>query len=120
MSGHAGFGWVLLVLGLVITGVGLVWILAPSIPWPGRLPGDIRIERESFRFYFPLGRRLGERHGDQTWLLSFIDSARRSTCWRISAAGKCTRWPWPGKTHSKRYAASRSIDPACCGHEYQQ
>jgi Protein of unknown function (DUF2905) len=54
MSGHAGFGWVLLVLGLVITGVGLVWILAPSIPWLGRLPGDIRIERESFRFYFPL------------------------------------------------------------------
>jgi hypothetical protein len=32
----------------------LVWILAPSIPLPGRLPGDIRIERESFRFYFPL------------------------------------------------------------------
>jgi hypothetical protein len=45
---------VLLVLGLVIAGAGLVWILAPSIPWLGRLPGDIRIERESFRFYFPL------------------------------------------------------------------
>jgi hypothetical protein len=44
----------LLVLGLVIAGVGLVWILAPSIPWLGRLPGDIRIERENFRFYFPL------------------------------------------------------------------
>jgi hypothetical protein len=45
---------VLLVLGLVIAGVGLVWILAPSLPWLGRLPGDIRIERENFRFYFPL------------------------------------------------------------------
>ena len=54
MSGQASFGWALLVLGLVITGVGLVWILAPSIPWLGRLPGDIRIERENFRFYFPL------------------------------------------------------------------
>ena len=54
MTDHAGFGWVLLVLGLVIAGVGLVWILAPSIPWLGRLPGDIRIERENFRFYFPL------------------------------------------------------------------
>jgi Protein of unknown function (DUF2905) len=54
MSGQASFGWVLLVLGLVIAGVGLVWILAPSIPWLGRLPGDIRIERENFRFYFPL------------------------------------------------------------------
>lgn len=54
MSDHAGFGWLLLILGLVIAGVGLVWILAPSIPWLGRLPGDIRIERENFRFYFPL------------------------------------------------------------------
>ena len=44
----------LLVLGLVLAGVGLVWILVPSIPWLGRLPGDIRIERENFRFYFPL------------------------------------------------------------------
>jgi hypothetical protein len=54
MTDHAGFGWILLVLGLGIAGVGLVWILAPSIPWLGRLPGDIRIERENFRFYFPL------------------------------------------------------------------
>ena len=41
-------------LGLVLAGIGLVWILVPSIPWLGRLPGDIRIERENFRFYFPL------------------------------------------------------------------
>jgi hypothetical protein len=54
MTDHAGFGWGLLALGLVIAGVGLVWILAPSIPWLGRLPGDIRIERENFRFYFSL------------------------------------------------------------------
>ncbi len=54
MADHANFGWVLLLLGLVIAGVGLVWILAPSIPWLGRLPGDIRIEEKHFRFYFPL------------------------------------------------------------------
>ena len=54
MSGHAIFGWLLLVLGLVLAGVGLVWILAPSIPWLGRLPGDVRIEGEGYRFYFPL------------------------------------------------------------------
>lgn len=48
----------LLVLGLVIAGVGLIWILAPSIPLLGRLPGDIRIERENFRFYFPLVKCL--------------------------------------------------------------
>jgi len=33
MSDHARFGWILLALGLLIAGVGLVWILAPSIPW---------------------------------------------------------------------------------------
>jgi hypothetical protein len=54
MSDHAGFGWILLILGLVIAGIGLVWLLAPSIPWLGRLPGDIRIERDNFRLYFPL------------------------------------------------------------------
>jgi DUF2905 family protein len=54
MESTSGFGWMLLVLGLVIAGVGLVVILAPSIPWLGRLPGDIRIERENFRFYLPL------------------------------------------------------------------
>jgi hypothetical protein len=39
MTDHAGFGWMLLVLGLVTAGVRLVWILASSIPWLGQLPG---------------------------------------------------------------------------------
>jgi len=54
MSEHASFGWVLLVLGLVLAVVGLVWILVPSIPWLGRLPGDLHIETGNTRFYFPL------------------------------------------------------------------
>jgi hypothetical protein len=53
MSDRVGIAWMLLALGLVLAGVGLIWILAPSIPWIGRLPGDIRIERENFHFYFP-------------------------------------------------------------------
>ena len=47
-------GLTLLVIGLLIAVIGLVWMAAPSIPWLGKLPGDIRIEREDFRFYFPL------------------------------------------------------------------
>lgn len=54
MDSHAGFGWMLLVLGLVVAGIGLFTILAPSIPWLGRLSGDICIEGKNFRFYFPL------------------------------------------------------------------
>ncbi len=44
---------VLIILGLVLLVVGLSW------PWLQkiglfRLPGDIVIERENFRFYFPI------------------------------------------------------------------
>jgi hypothetical protein len=54
MDRHTSFGWALLALGLIIAAIGLLWIFVPSVPWLGRLPGDIRIERENFRFYFPL------------------------------------------------------------------
>jgi hypothetical protein len=54
MDHHAGFGWMLLMLGVLIAGIGLIWILAPAIPWLGRLPGDISIEKENFHFYLPL------------------------------------------------------------------
>lgn len=47
-------GWLLVLLGLVLAGLGLLWLVLPSIPWLGRLPGDIVIERDGFRFYFPL------------------------------------------------------------------
>ena len=47
-------GWILIIIGLLVTGIGIVWLTAPSIPMLGKLPGDIRIEREHFRFYFPL------------------------------------------------------------------
>ena len=47
-------GWLLVILGLVIATIGLVWLLAPSLPWLGRLPGDIVIERGNGRFYFPV------------------------------------------------------------------
>lgn len=44
---------VLVMLGIVLVLVGLAW------PWLARLPlfhlpGDIAIEREGFRFYFPI------------------------------------------------------------------
>jgi len=47
-------GWALIFVGGLIALVGLVWLITPSIPWLGKLPGDIVIERENFRFYFPL------------------------------------------------------------------
>lgn len=46
--------WTLIVLGLVIAGVGAIWLLTPHIPWLGKLPGDIAAERPNFRFHFPV------------------------------------------------------------------
>jgi hypothetical protein len=58
MDNQPNFGWLLVLFGLLLAGVGLLWILRPSIPWLGQLPGDIRIERENFRLYFPLATCL--------------------------------------------------------------
>jgi len=52
-------------LGKILLGVGLVMVLlggflllvsnfSGKVPWLGRMPGDIYIERGSWRFYFPL------------------------------------------------------------------
>jgi hypothetical protein len=57
MSDLAVFGKLLIGLGLFIAGVGLVLYFAgrlPGLGWLGRLPGDIAIERDNFRFYFPI------------------------------------------------------------------
>lgn len=44
---------VLLTIGLVLVGLGLLWPWLQKIGL-GHLPGDIIIERENFRFYFPV------------------------------------------------------------------
>ena len=44
---------ILIILGLAILLLGLAWPWLGSLPF-GRLPGDLVIERENFRFYFPL------------------------------------------------------------------
>jgi hypothetical protein len=48
------FGKTLIVAGVVLVLVGLVISFAGSIPWLGRLPGDIHIKKDGFQFYFPI------------------------------------------------------------------
>jgi len=49
------FGKALVVIGLALAGLGAVLWLGGRLNLPlGRLPGDIRVEREHFKFYFPL------------------------------------------------------------------
>ncbi|HSE92995.1 MAG TPA: DUF2905 domain-containing protein [Methylomirabilota bacterium] len=51
-------GKLLIALGLLIALAGLALVLAGRIPWLGRLPGDIHIERGNWTFYFPLATSL--------------------------------------------------------------
>ena len=44
---------VLIALGIVLVLVGLAWPWLSKLPF-GRLPGDIVIERENLKVYFPL------------------------------------------------------------------
>ena len=43
----------LIVAGVILVVVGLAWPLLGKLGL-GHLPGDIRVEREGFSFYFPI------------------------------------------------------------------
>ena len=51
-------GKLLIILGLTLAAAGLLLTFAGRIPLLGKLPGDLRLERENFTFYFPLGTCL--------------------------------------------------------------
>lgn len=58
MSGLESLGRLLLILGVVLVVLGGVLLLAGRVPFLGRLPGDIVIERRNFTFYFPLATSI--------------------------------------------------------------
>jgi hypothetical protein len=42
-------------IGILVILVGvIVYFFGDKLHWIGRLPGDIRVEKENFRFYFPI------------------------------------------------------------------
>jgi Protein of unknown function (DUF2905) len=47
-------GKLLIVFGVVMIVVGGIFLLGGKVPWLGRLPGDIRIERGNWSLYFPI------------------------------------------------------------------
>jgi hypothetical protein len=51
-------GKVLIGIGLLLVVVGGVLALGGRLPWFGRLPGDIYVERDNWSFYFPLATSL--------------------------------------------------------------
>jgi len=51
-------GKFLIIVGLLILVLGLLLTFAGKIPFIGKLPGDIMIQKRNFVFYFPLGTSI--------------------------------------------------------------
>ena len=58
MEQFNGMGKLLIILGIIITVIGLLITFAGRIPFPGKLPGDIMIHKKNFTFYFPLATSI--------------------------------------------------------------
>ena len=53
------FGKTLIVSGIILVAAGALLIVAVKMPWLGKLPGDILIQRKDITFYFPLATSIG-------------------------------------------------------------
>ena len=58
MSGASDVGRMLVVFGVLLALAGVVLMLAGRVPWLGRLPGDVHVQRGNWTFYFPLATSL--------------------------------------------------------------
>jgi hypothetical protein len=43
--------------GIMLLGI-IVWLAGDKLNWFGHLPGDVRVERENFRFYAPFATMI--------------------------------------------------------------
>lgn len=50
----ASVGKLLVIFGVILIALGVLLQFANRIPWFGRLPGDILVEKKNFTFYFPV------------------------------------------------------------------
>ena len=51
-------GKLLIISGLVLAGIGLIFVVGQKISWLGKLPGDIIVKRDNFTFYFPIATSI--------------------------------------------------------------
>lgn len=45
---------ILIITGIVLIVAGVVTHFAAKLPWAGKLPGDIVVDKGNFKLYFPL------------------------------------------------------------------
>ena len=58
VTGFEPLGRVLLIVGGVLVVLGLVFVFGDRIPFLGRLPGDVHIERDGLSVFIPLTTML--------------------------------------------------------------
>lgn len=58
MDAFHQMGRLLIIIGIVCAAVGALFLLSGKVPWLGRLPGDIIIQKKNFTFYFPLATSI--------------------------------------------------------------
>ena len=46
--------WIITIGALLIVAGLIIYFFHDKLNWIGHLPGDIRIEKDNFRFYFPI------------------------------------------------------------------
>jgi hypothetical protein len=51
-------GKTLIFFGVILIAAGLLLVFVQKVPYLGKLPGDIYIQRKNFTFYFPLATSL--------------------------------------------------------------
>jgi len=52
---NSQLGKYVILAGIIIVILGIIiYFFSDKLHWIGRLPGDIRVEKENFRFYFPI------------------------------------------------------------------
>lgn len=52
---NAETGKYIMITGALILLIGgVIYFFHDKLHWIGRLPGDIRVEKENFKFYFPI------------------------------------------------------------------
>jgi hypothetical protein len=54
MSGFEPLGKLLIFAGVFIIVLGLLVMFWSKIPFLGKLPGDILLQKDSFQFFFPI------------------------------------------------------------------
>jgi hypothetical protein len=49
------FGKMIFLIGIALIAIGgILWLFGDKLNWLGKLPGDIRIEKEGFSLYIPI------------------------------------------------------------------